>query len=123
MTIIIILYIVALVILLSLSSFLVYKMINSNRSSPGEFIGLLTVLSSQIQTELDAYDKSIFENKGSITNNNFDNYYNDLTSRIIKNISPDMVKSLSKYYTEEAIYRFIARSVRDYLVSKINGTT
>ena len=121
MTIIIILYIVALVILLSLSSFLVYKMINSNRSSPDEFIGLLTVLSSQIQ--LDAYDKSIFENKGSITNNNFDNYYNDLTSRIIKNISPDMVKSLSKYYTEEAIYRFIARSVRDYLVSKINGTT
>ena len=123
MTIIIILYIVALVILLSFASFLVYKMINSNRSSPDEFIGLLTVLSSQIQTELDAYDKSIFENKGSITNNNFDNYYNDLTSRIIKNISPDMVKSLSKYYTEEAIYRFIARSVRDYLVSKINGTT
>ena len=77
MTIIIILYIVALVVLLSLSSFLVYKMINSNRSSPDEFIGLLTVLSSQIQTELDAYDKSIFENKGSITNNNFDNYYND----------------------------------------------
>ena len=55
MIIIIILYIVALVILLSLSSFLVYKMINSNRSSPDEFIGLLTVLSSQIQTELDAY--------------------------------------------------------------------
>ena len=123
MTIIIILYIVALVILLGLSTFLVYKMVNSSRSSPDEFIGLLTVLSSQIQTELDAYDKSIFENKGSITNNNFDNYYNDLTSRIIKNISPDMVKSLSKYYTEEAIYRFIARSVRDYLVSKINGTT
>ena len=123
MIIIVILYIVALVILLSLASFLVYKMINSNRSSPDEFIGLLTVLSSQIQTELDAYDKSVFENKGSITNNNFDNYYNDLTSRIIKNISPDMVKSLSKYYTEEAIYRFIARSVRDYLVSKINGTT
>ena len=123
MTIIIILYIVALVILLSLASFLVYTMINSNRASPDEFIGLLTVLSSQSQTELDAYDKSIFENKGSITNNNFDNYYNDLTSRIIKNISPDMVKSLSKYYTEEAIYRFIARSVRDYLVSKINGTT
>ena len=123
MIIIVILYIVALVILLSLASFLVYKMINSNRTSHDEFISLLTVLSSQIQTELDAYDKSIFENKGSITNNNFDNYYNDLTSRIIKNISPDMVKSLSKYYTEEAIYRFIARSVRDYLVSKINGTT
>ena len=123
MTIIIIFYIVALGILLSLSAFLVYMMVKTDRSSPDEFIGLLTVLSSQIQTELDAYDKSIFENKGSITNNNFDNYYNDLTSRIIKNISPDMVKSLSKYYTEEAIYRFIARSVRDYLVSKINGTT
>ena len=122
MTIIVILYIVALAVLLALTSFLVYKMVNTDKSSPDEFIGLLTVLSSQIQTELDAYDKSIFENKGSITNNNFDNYYNDLTSRIIKNISPDMIKSLTKYYTDEAIYRFIARSVRDYLVSKINGT-
>ena len=122
MTIIVILYIVALAVLLALASFLVYKMVNMDKSSPDEFIGLLTVLSSQIQTELDAYDKSIFENKGSITNNNFDNYYNDLTSRIVKNISPDMIKSLTKYYTDEAIYRFIARSVRDYLVSKINGT-
>lgn len=122
MTIIVILYIVVLAVLLALASFLVYKMVSMDKSSPDEFIGLLTVLSSQIQTELDAYDKSIFENKGSITNNNFDNYYNDLTSRIVKNISPDMIKSLTKYYTDEAIYRFIARSVRDYLVSKINGT-
>ena len=83
--------------------------------------GALLDLENEIKTLNPKFD--IFENKGSITNNNFDNYYNDLTSRIIKNISPDMVKSLSKYYTEEAIYRFIARSVRDYLVSKINGTT
>ena len=122
MTVIIVLYTVAVICLLGFASFLVYKTVTSDKSSPDEFIGLLTVLSSQIQTELDAYDKSIFENKGSITNNNFDNYYNDLTSRIIKNISPDMIKSLTKYYTDEAIYRFIARSVRDYLVSKINGT-
>lgn len=93
------------------------------RISPNEFIGLLTVLSSQVQTEIDTYDKDIFINKGSITNNNFDNYYQDLTHRVIDNISPSMIDQLTQYYTEEAIYKFIGRSVRDYLVSKINGTT
>lgn len=90
--------------------------------NPNDFLGLLTILSSQVQTELDTYDKDIFENKGSITNNNFDQYYKDLNSRIIQNISQDMITALKRYYTEEAIYRFIARSVRDYLISKINGT-
>ena len=120
---IIICYITVVLLLIGVVFFLVHKMNQESKISPNEFLGLLSILSSQVQTEIDSYEHDIFENKGSITNNNFDNYYNDRTSRIIKNISPDMVKSLSKYYTEEAIYRFIARSVRDYLVSKINGTT
>ena len=63
------------------------------------------------------------KNRWRVNKNNFDNYYNDLTHRIIRNISPSMITQLTQYYTEEAIYRFIGRSVRDYLISKINGTT
>ena len=77
---------------------------------------------SQIQSELDSYDSDIFQSKGSITNNNFDVYYRDITSRILKNINPNLIKDLSYYYTEDAVYRFIGRSVRDYLVTKIKGT-
>ena len=120
---ILLIYITCILILIGIVFFLLYKMNKERRISPNEFIGLLTVLSSQVQTEIDTYDKDIFINKGSITNNNFDNYYQDLTHRVIDNISPSMIDQLTQYYTEEAIYKFIGRSVRDYLVSKINGTT
>ena len=120
---IIICYITVVLLLLGVVFFLVHKINQENKISPNEFLGLLSILSSQVQTEIDSYEHDIFENKGSITNNNFDNYYNDLTHRIIRNISPSMITQLTQYYTEEAIYRFIGRSVRDYLISKINGTT
>lgn len=116
-------YLIVIMMICGVSILVIYRSNNHQKhSSPDEFLGLLTILSSQIQSELDSYEKDIFENKGSITNNNFDRYYRDLTSRIIKNINPNMIKDLSYYYTEEAVYRFIGRSVRDYLVSKINGT-
>ena len=116
-------YLLVIMMICGISILVIYRSNNHQKhSSPDEFLGLLTILSSQIQSELDSYEKDIFENKGSITNNNFDRYYRDLTSRIIKNINPNMIKDLSYYYTEEAVYRFIGRSVRDYLVSKINGT-
>ena len=120
---IIIMYIIITLLLIASVFYLIYRLNKPNVISPNEFLWLLSILSSQIQTELDAYDQDIFENKGSITNNNFDNYYQDLTHRILRNISPNMIHQLSQYYTEEAIYRFIGRSVRDYLVSKIKGTT
>ena len=123
MTAILLIYITCILIRIGIVFLLLYKMNKERRISPNEFIGLLTVLSSQVQTEIDTYDKDIFINKGSITNNNFDNYYQDLTHRVIDNISPSMIDQLTQYYTEEAIYKFIGRSVRDYLVSKINGTT
>lgn len=116
-------YLLVIMMICVISILVIYRSNNHQKhSSPDEFLGLLTILSSQIQSELDSYEKDIFENKGSITNNNFDRYYRDLTSRIINNINPNMIKELSYYYTEEAVYRFIGRSVRDYLVSKINGT-
>lgn len=118
---IIIYFVIVLSILLGLIYFL-YTITNRKSQSPTEFVGLLSILSSQIKTELDAYENNIFENKGSITNNNFDRYYKDLTMRIIQNISDEMINELRYYYTEDAIYKYIGRSVRDYLVSKIKGT-
>lgn len=98
------------------------KLLEQKAISPTDYANLLSILASQVQSELDTYDKDIFTDKGSITNNNFDNYYKDLTTRIINNISDDLINSLTQYYTIEAIYRMIGRSVRDYLLTKINGT-
>lgn len=119
---IIILYMVVILLLCVLIGIIIIKSNSKRNSTPEEFLNLLTILSSQIQSELDSYDSDIFQSKGSITNNNFDVYYRDITSRILKNINPNLIKDLSYYYTEDAVYRFIGRSVRDYLVTKIKGT-
>ena len=119
---IIILYMVVILLLCVLIGITISKSNSKRNSTPEEFLNLLTILSSQIQSELDSYDSDIFQSKGSITNNNFDVYYRDITSRILKNINPNLIKDLSYYYTEDAVYRFIGRSVRDYLVTKIKGT-
>lgn len=121
-TIVIVLYMVIILLLCVLIGITIMKSNRRNNSTPEEFLNLLTILSSQIQSELDSYDSDIFQTKGSITNNNFDVYYRDITSRILKNINPNLIKDLSYYYTEDAVYRFIGRSVRDYLVTKIKGT-
>ena len=119
---IIILYMVVILLLCVLIGITIIKSNSKRNSTPEESLNLLTILSSQIQSELDSYDSDIFQSKGSITNNNFDVYYRDITSRILKNINPNLIKDLSYYYTEDAVYRFIGRSVRDYLVTKIKGT-
>ena len=119
---IIILYMVVILLLCVLIGITIIKSNSKRNSTPEEFLNLLTILSSQIQSELDSYDSDIFQSKGSITNNNFDVYYRDITSRILKNINPNLIKDLSYYYTKDAVYRFIGRSVRDYLVTKIKGT-
>ena len=88
-----------------------------------DFDTSLSILKVIINTELDAYETDIFMNKGSITNSNFDNYYKDITGKIIKNLSPAIISHLSLYVTEDMIYVIIARSVKKFLTEKINGTT
>lgn len=88
-----------------------------------EFDTLMSVLKTIINTELDAYENDIFTQKGNITNSNFDNYYNDLTKKIIENISDDFLEAVSYYIPKSTVYRIVARSVKKYLTEHINGST
>lgn len=87
-----------------------------------DFESALAILNIIINTELDAYSNDIFLNKGSITNSNFDNYYHDITNKIIKNLSPALISHLALYITEDAIYVIIARAVKKFLTEKIHGS-
>ena len=87
-----------------------------------DFESSLLVLKTIINTELDAYENDIFSNKGSITNSNFDNFYKDITNKIIRSVSPELIRFLSHYITEDMVYIIIARSVKKFLSEKINGT-
>ena len=87
-----------------------------------DFESALFILRTIINTELDAYENDIFSSKGSITNSNFDNYYKDLTTKIIKNVSPELLQQLALYITEDMVYVIIARAVKKFLTEKISGT-
>ena len=86
------------------------------------FEDALLVLKTIINTELDAYENDIFSKKGSITNSNFDNFYKDITNKIVRSVSPELIRFLAHYITEDMVYIIIARSVKKFLSEKINGT-
>jgi tyrosine-protein phosphatase YwqE len=85
------------------------------------FPELLGVLSAIIQLELDRYDKELFNNQRTITNSNFTNFYNDLTHNILNGISPEFMKQMQIYITEDMIVSYVARSVKEYLSTKVKG--
>lgn len=91
-----------------------------DRSSvSNDFSTTYAVLAAIIQSEIDLYERDVFENSRPITNANFENYYNDLAERIKSKISPELMHNLQHYITEEAIFSYIARTVRQYLVQYV----
>ena len=104
-------------------SYLVYKYANhTNQRAELSFEECISILQLIINSELQSYEKDIFISKGSITNSNFENYYRDITGKIVNNLSDDLIDSFTYYITEDAIYTYIARAVKVFLTGKINGT-
>lgn len=87
------------------------------------FEELLKILETICNFQLSLYEKDIFENKGAITNSNFDNFYHDLVNSIIDSLSPHFFYKMNFYIKEEAVVEIICRIVKQYLSEKVNGTT
>ena len=98
------------------------RLLTKSKLKNESFESLMVILSVIINTELDEYDLEIFAAKGSISNQNFEAFYKDICGKIIANISRDLITELSKYTTEENIYRIVARRTKKYLREKIVGT-
>ena len=104
-------------------AYLVYKYASyTNQRAELTFEECISILQLIINSELQSYEKDIFISKGSITNSNFENYYRDITGKIVNNLSDDLIDSFTYYITEDAIYTYIARAVKVFLTGKINGT-
>lgn len=87
------------------------------------FEGLMVILALIINTELEEYDKELLVGERPITNQNFDAFYFDITSKIIANLSKELIQALTFYTTEDNVYRIIARRTKVYLRGKVNGYT
>lgn len=86
------------------------------------FQELLIALNAAINTELELWEKDVFVNTKSITNSNFDNYYEEITTHIIRSLSPIFFINMGKYITEDAVVTIIGRKTKEYLTGKINGS-
>lgn len=93
---------------------------NKNSRQPNEsFDTLLGILLSMISVELDLYEKEIFNDRMGITNANFANFMQDICSAINSHISPDFMRMITVYVTEDFVYTLITKKVKAYLVSKV----
>lgn len=86
------------------------------------FEEMLIVLNAAIQTELDLFEKDVFQSKQAITNSNFDNYYEEISRKIIDSLSPTFYVSIQRYLSYDAVITLIARKVKVYLTGKVNGS-
>lgn len=101
-----------------LASYIFYRYIYSSflyKSTKMSFDDAWASLTLIVKSEIELYENNVFEKRKAITNANFENFYKDLSNRIIKHISPTLMNSLTIYITEEAVYRYIARTVQSYL--------
>lgn len=104
--------------ILLLASYIFYKYIYTAykyKSIRMSFDDAWATLGLVVKSEIEMYEHNVFEKKKAITNANFENFYKDLSNRIIKHISPILMNSLCIYITEDAVYRYIARTVQTYL--------
>lgn len=88
-----------------------YKYISTTLSFDDAWASLTLI----VKSEIELYENNVFEKRKAITNANYENFYKDLSNRIIKHISPILMQSLNIYITEEAVYRYISRTVQNYL--------
>lgn len=73
-----------------------------------------------VKNEIDIFEKSVFENGGKLLNNQtFDNYYKEICTRIIEDLSEEFLNKFEYYMDRKSLIRFITRLVRSYLSEKI----
>ena len=91
---------------------------NTHDIEVSDFSTLLEILMAMINVELQLYENEIFSDRQGITNSNFTNFYTDICTSIEQHISPDFMKAITIFVTEDFVYTLIARKVKAYLVSK-----
>ena len=111
-------------IMLLITIFVFYKYIYTPhvvKSAQVSFDELLIALNATINTEIELYEKNVFNTKGAISNANFDNFYNDVTLSILTNLSKTFYYHMGVYLTENAVATIVCRKVKQYLTTKIIG--
>ena len=118
----IIITLLAVLLVLSAIYFILQYLINIRYHDYLSFDEALSILRVIIQSELETFTTDVFSNRSGLSNANFDTYYNDISSKIIEKMAPELMDSLTHYITREAVIIYIARAVKKYLTDQISDS-
>ena len=96
------------------------RFIYNQKRAPQSIEEAISIIELLVNLQITAYENDIFNTKGAITNANFDNFYNDLVDRVLETIPNEFFNMVSPYMTQEAVITIICKTIKTYLVSKIN---
>ena len=113
----------ALIVLITMAITFLFKEILPEykiKTSGLTFADMLTSLNTIIENEIALYERSIFEGGGKIGSTaQFENFYKDITERIVSDLSDEFFDRMSVYMSKEALISFICRLVKAYLAEKV----
>ena len=112
------LYIAAVVFVLI---YLIYRfVIKDYMSYPKEltFDDSLAIINTIINLELDIYENDVFDKQDTLSNAQYENFLQDIITRIDNALSPVLVASITRYMSEGELYTWIIRLVRRYFDKK-----
>lgn len=71
-----------------------------------------------INLELDIYENDVFDKQETLSNAQYENFLEDIVTRIDNALTPELINSMKVYMTEAEIYTWIIRVVRRYFDDK-----
>lgn len=83
-----------------------------------DFRKALDIIQSIISIELELYENDIFNQQETLTNSQYENYLRDVVGHIENALTPEIIRAISVYMTEDEIYTWIVRLVRRYFDEK-----
>lgn len=105
------------------TSFIFYQYIYvdyKHRSVPMTAKELFETLQSVMASEIDIYEKNIFQKYGNVLDSNsYENYYQTLCNQILGDLSPMFFQRASYILPEEVVASIVTRNVQNYLSTKL----
>lgn len=78
----------------------------------------ISLLNDLIQLQISLYNENVFEDITHLTQQEFQNYSTQICKDIAESISDDLMDNLTRVMSEDAIYIYISRKVKEFLIQK-----
>ena len=118
------LFFACIILLAAIAGFLVmltYVMIPYKRAIAVDDISTIAdTIATVANMEFNIYDNNRFRAGGpALTSSTFDNYFKELSTNILNDLSPEFYERAKVYMPEDSVAKLVTSMVRNYLTGKL----